>query len=1095
MALKRVHLQSSSSSSNLLELVRYTVKVKKNWDDPWKNIPYLRPVTGNQVARGIPSVSFSFDYGLIQRSDKHDYNQYTALSFLDYYVMIEVTGREQSGGVSLSKNIPLWVGTFPREGSRIKQSQDGEGQGVQNITAVGLEHQLDRVTVRGSFCKESAEFAVDETLTFNYRAGFGMTLRGNRSTAVGTDGVHLFSSDGEEWNHRQALEYIFEKHLPEDGPSFSLEGEVERLDGLHNVVYVEGFSVRQVLDKFIPRNRGLGWTLRSNGTGVVEVVVFSAFGSNYSAPGVSISRSANRIGINLDNFPGRIGALHTKNSTDQYEKIIAQGDYINSACTLSFLDGNFEMAWQKDPEENTYIAANDIDRETDRHDRVYRLFRVPPGWDQTAGDGLGGNKSTVTPSCRPDGTLDPDNPAEIFLQNKGFLPELPFFKDTEKPGADPEYMEPFGLIEDEKLDSLDHEARLVMMDREDYPAQIRMMDRELAIYVYAGMNHLYGLKHFNHLDSPTSKVAPRHNYETGLFTVNLQTSQKLRYETDITTGPKTEMPRVLTIDVPDAQCWYVTPGTVYKTKKKKANGESYLLRHKGGTVRNDVQYLKEVANYAKAWYSQKRSTISLSVGCITFANAVGTFLKWVKTGDQELEVNTVITGVTWNFENRITTIQTGYSELDAKASAGKLTVDFPGLSDPRAVARQVHKIKADMNKLQVKTGRMPSRIPTQSKDIICDDKHKNEVNANRSSVVRRMTTKEDADFDDLLWPRKIPGDEMRLMLRLNDSFFGSSGEGGWDVIPGDPPHQEYYPPDMDPVPGWTGRRGDRICLPEALLIEITKDGDSYVKECDRHDIMIYRSAAEVGRERYTSDKGNLESGYPLWGVMGPDAAIANTDTKHAPYETIQWRPLIWMPLYTANPWTATPWTDPPPTGPTDGFTIPRQVSRGNTQVGLFASDENNAASAEDFWWDTPLIDPGVVPLGFSMMMVSPDAGEISIAMDAVFRYTFYVYRDGSTINSPSAEYHGQVITPIEVTDDGNFVTSIGSMGFDRREFQAGDMLVWVLYRDRSDPRDTAGSVYCKGARPLIEPPSEAGAVFNFFVEDEAKSVIAYPVLA
>jgi hypothetical protein len=132
-----------------------------------------------------------------------------------------------------------------------------------------------------------------------------------------------------------------------------------------------------------------------------------------------------------------------------------------------------------------------------------------------------------------------------------------------------------------------------------------------------------------------------------------------------------------------------------------------LVRYSGGAIRDDGAILRTIAALGEAWYSQERSEATISIASLKFDYPAGCFLYEIGSSESTIETNALVTQRVWNFADNTTTIRTGYSELDLAGF-----VDFPGLSDPKAVARHIIDQDRRMDELEEHVGNLPVRMPT-----------------------------------------------------------------------------------------------------------------------------------------------------------------------------------------------------------------------------------------------------------------------------------------------------------------------------------------------------------------------------------------------
>lgn len=129
--------------------------------------------------------------------------------------------------------------------------------------------------------------------------------------------------------------------------------------------------------------------------------------------------------------------------------------------------------------------------------------------------------------------------------------------------------------------------------------------------------------------------------------------------------------RVLLIDVPDAEFWWLTPNTV---QGLNASGGLVVgpADYSGSVLRNDWDRLKAIVELAAAWYGTTRRGLTFTVAGIIEAYKPGQFLtattaSWVRDA---ATIKGVITSVTFDLRAMRTTVQTSWEEPDFAAFFG-----------------------------------------------------------------------------------------------------------------------------------------------------------------------------------------------------------------------------------------------------------------------------------------------------------------------------------------------------------------------------------------------------------------------------------------
>jgi len=114
------------------------------------------------------------------------------------------------------------------------------------------------------------------------------------------------------------------------------------------------------------------------------------------------------------------------------------------------------------------------------------------------------------------------------------------------------------------------------------------------------------------------------------------------------------------IQDPDAEAWYIVPGTVIDVV------DGALVRHDGGWVRDDSPRLRQKAVFAAAWYATPRATLAYEFDTIGVGFPCGVMVSGVNGPEGFTNIGTVVTQRTWTFSGTgcKTTVTTGFSDID-----------------------------------------------------------------------------------------------------------------------------------------------------------------------------------------------------------------------------------------------------------------------------------------------------------------------------------------------------------------------------------------------------------------------------------------------
>ena len=708
--MARIQLKGISIPK-IQEKIQLICRIKKNWAGNWKTILYLEPVNATESANpNVSRAELVYHYGNIKREDKSGFSGTKPKNLADYYVQI----------IRVDKNgtYALWTGII-QDNEYDMHGATVTPQGDQYITAYGLEHLLDRVAVQGAHCRadEATTINIGWTPTFNERHSRGSTLLGNRSTDVNSDEVYEFSGEGKEWSHLDILNYVMKYHQP-GGITFALGGQYKILDGIKTVQRLEGLTVRQVLNKLIDRRRGLGWCIRTTGSGNVSIHVFSVFEKPISVGNIVIPPNQEQATMTFDNAIDIEQALIRLITSTKYDKIIVRGARIKTCFTVSFADGTLEKGWTGELETAYKLGAgvedtkiNDTARGADKFEQVFQTFRFPNNWDWIVGG------KTARPAIKKDGSLDITKPAPVWNFNKTLERELPLLKGwdySKEPAVNQNpsnseagFRQPFAAVQADVEDSesgvtyplyfyVDKLANAEVADN----IRVDILDKEMGIHLQGSPNHELAKNHWDGAKDTGSE--PDVDYETLIATVCAKTDTHLAVEVDVSENISSESAKTLIIDIEDAELSYILKGTVIDI----IDGE--LVRYEGnGIIRDDSARLRTIAALAKAWYAQKRTAITLSLKNIISFSPVGTFIVSASSSWHQEPVGTVVSQRTWDFRSKTSQVETGFFEMDMVSVS---QMESPDIPDMKAAGKVIQNNIKDIKEIRRYAGNLPARF-------------------------------------------------------------------------------------------------------------------------------------------------------------------------------------------------------------------------------------------------------------------------------------------------------------------------------------------------------------------------------------------------
>lgn len=677
----------------------YLIQIKSKWTDDWETINYLEALSAiDCAAPGMPKATFRYLAGYIKREDKTSFFDGAPPDLTDNcFVMIQIIAGQGQGGDPYT----LWVGRFGEVSTEFFGVENSANYQDQTITAYGLQHDLDRASVRGSFITNDAstnqQITID--LIFNERYVRGFREIGNRSAAMQTVNgkqTYVFANavDGNgasyPWSVLDILNYLIACHTPASIP-FTIGGQTDALATLiFPHVTVGRQSLLQLIDELVDRRRGLGWSLRTTGAGNVEIHIFTVFKTAVTVGGTSVPGNQQQITIDVSQQPALVRELKTESfSVNDYGTIIVYGEPVVSCFTVSFQDGTLREGWTP-AKQNLYnlgvpagllptpgfiVKICDEARASPALSYVYTTFKIPASWKWQSGDGEGGVGLQPANSAVDDNGHTTGKAGLSRTWGQTLLRSLPILKDqanlADPDGLQPEYLEPMGFVKDPITKRYVH-AHDPGGPPGSPSAHLRMLDHDFGLEVKFSPPHVLGLTHFTAAtqggDANPSSHLPKYDYKTLIATVAARTDIRLQV---VTTIPGGDPDRVLQIHIEDAEMWIVMPNTITGIKP----GGKFLRPYSVPKIlRDDSPRLREIAALARAWYSEEHYALTLTVTNLRY-DPVGSLVTKVVDGapDRAIphDVGTCLTEMHWDLETMTTTVRTHFAELDFHDAGGR----------------------------------------------------------------------------------------------------------------------------------------------------------------------------------------------------------------------------------------------------------------------------------------------------------------------------------------------------------------------------------------------------------------------------------------
>lgn len=230
---------------------------------------------------------------------------------------------------------------------------------------------------------------------------------------------------------------------------------------------------------------------------------------------------------------------------------------------------------------------------------------------------------------------------------------------------------------------------ILWVQSETANANVRMLDSEMGLSIQPSINHILASGSFG-TESNGSDIAPIYDYFGIIVTVAYDTDQRLKVRAKVGNFEDIAEPKTLTIPVPNAALWYLTPGTMVGIT------DGAIVRDAvGGILRDDSDRLRQIAALALAWYGERRAILNISWKRIINPGVLGSFVRSVSDSWNRRLSGTVITTISWNFEAQETGIETSFADIQFEKII---------------TAKDIDKVQGDVAEMARYLGNLPSRI-------------------------------------------------------------------------------------------------------------------------------------------------------------------------------------------------------------------------------------------------------------------------------------------------------------------------------------------------------------------------------------------------
>ena len=379
--------------------------------------------------------------------------------------------------------------------------------------------------------------------------------------------------------------------------------------------------------------------------------------------------------------------------------MLAKGEPQGACFTVSVQTMTLETDWST-AQQTTYNAgdpgagaiaddwarhnAHQTARTKDKLKKVYRYFRIPPTWDgKVSGNYVWpldqNNLNVSLPYWWPGLRLQDRLPLRLEHDYTNPVAVTNAMKTSSKW----QYQRPFVYVAPtgERAYFLDRAGRGETVDTHSeasgrfWSAGLQMQDNALGIIVdvHGAPQHMIAKTTWTAADAADeTDYAPDADYNYLYATVFAEADGHVTRawpEGPINAG--TDTLKELVIYVPNARLDYVVPGTTIDI-----GTDGVPIQSTGGFVRDDTDFLKNVARSAYQWYSTPRKSMSVTIHELGFSFGVGqagaesiwlgSLITTIGGAVNAATLNTVVTRITFDLLAGTSTYLTQFAEFDVQ---------------------------------------------------------------------------------------------------------------------------------------------------------------------------------------------------------------------------------------------------------------------------------------------------------------------------------------------------------------------------------------------------------------------------------------------
>lgn len=677
-----------------------TVFFKTTWSQDWVEQTYIEcDLIHHRVGEQIGTATLRYRSGEMLRRDSTTFQQYGRATGPRVFVKIEFPTHK---GPSPWK----WYGVVTG-----RQTQPlGGGAYNQVITCHDLKWILTRHQVGASIVRQGGTSKrVDRAITFNESIGGhgAFLLRPNRSTAIGPQGTYLFEETLESaklWRASDMLTYLTEYFQPMGGnaPKFLFDSSLSLIDWYTPTVDQESRTLFDLFNALIERKRGVTWDVEVE-EDVPQFVckVSSLAHADVTLPGGAtiLKNTAQKRLLTEDAID--VSVLFSEDMQRTYEQVIVRGAKRTGTGTFSHVDGTLDKAWTNaqevaykrgDPaiaqgtETSEAGMKHDAYRNQESLRPVYRGFTVPVDWmGDLPNDDVGVVGAEACPKIDEVTGLPFGETIPFWRAGLKWLPVLPLLEGVDYTdilnipvpmSGVPTYLRPFVTFDNNWTSTFrefGHKLQSGAYTEEidggvRFTCQLRLSDG-LDLYVQpTGIGHCLALNSFDwkaQAGTEFSDHIPQVDWQKMKLTACVEFDAYCEgiypANGDVIIGQHDTISRMVVHVGERARLDWVAAGTEVDLE----TGAPVVPKN-GGTptgffVRDDRETVERMSRAIYEWFATPRQAVTIQLNSqLNTQFSLGDLI----TEIDDQVINSVVTGITWDFVQSSTTLSTSYADID-----------------------------------------------------------------------------------------------------------------------------------------------------------------------------------------------------------------------------------------------------------------------------------------------------------------------------------------------------------------------------------------------------------------------------------------------